>query len=652
MQLQQGSNPTGGNNDSWNFSNNFTNEFYGYGEAPGWTSGSAYASGLLGYLNSGSVPYNFHDFESQHYYAPWVQDDWKITKNLTLNLGFRWDFQMPRTVRDNQVNGAFDTSVINPVSSQLSVAVVGGPTFAGVNGQPKTAYAMNKFEWQPRVGFAYAYSPKISLRGFVAKNYPIDNGLDGNWGFSTSTGYTNSVYSDAVYGSQPYTANNGFGEAPGLKNPYSAVAQPVKSSLGYLSNLGNSWSWYNPKYRGQSLWNYSLTLEAALTKRDVVSVGYVGNYSGDQPEQDNINHRSAAFNQQCNGEAVGWSVNVNGANVPAHQICDNQFINGQLNTIGYMTNPFKGVSAFNNGSGYYSPTYISRGDLTRPNFGWWDLNEWGVDNKGYNYYNAMQVTAKHQVSNNLSLYFNYTHATNIYSNSFDSTYRTRYRQVSTSNQINHAINASGVVYLPFGRNRQLLSHVNRLVDEAINGWEISPLMSYYSGFSWRPGGTWEWNTSAPMGIKHKTLPADGSHNYSRIQGVTPCVGYRNSDTGAIVPSPAATAAGCANNIQYVQAGSYAVPRDVVDFGIKQPGATQFDMAISKNFSVPGLPKMIFSDKTNLQLRMDMLNALNHPNWDYGYNGDPTSINWGTISKGPSSPNNNSRYLQLSGRLSW
>ena len=652
VQLQQASNPAGGSSDSWSFSNNFTNEFYGFSEAPGWTSGSAYASGLLGYLNSGSIPYSFHDFESQHYFAPWVQDDWKIAKNLTLNLGFRWDFQVPRTVRNNSMNGAFDTSVINPVSSMVPFAVLGGPTYAGVNGQPRSAYAMNKYEWQPRIGFAYAVKPNISLRGFVAKNYPIQTGVNGNFGFSSSTGYQSSVYSDGVVGSQPYTLNNGQGGAPGLTNPYAGVNKPVGASLGYLSNIGNSWTWYNPKYRGQSLWNYSLTLEAAVTKRDVVSAGYVGNYAGDIPEPDNINHPSAAFYQQCNGEAVGWSVNVNGATVPTHQICDNQFINGPLNTIGYTTNPFKGLAPFNDGAGYYAATYIIRADQTRPYFGWYDLTENGATNNGRNWYNAVQVTAKHQATNNLSLYFNYTHATNIFQGALlDTTYRVIQRQVSTTNQIKHAINVSGVAYLPFGRNRQYFSNVNRLVDEAINGWEISPLMSWYSGFPWRPGGTWEWNTSAPMGVQQTTLPADGSHNFRRLRGVTPCVGYRNSDTGAITPSPAATAAGC-SSIQYVQAGSYAVPHNVVDFGVTQPGAIHFDMAVAKNFSVPGLPKTIFSDNTRLQLRLDMLNVLNHANWDDSYNGTPSSIDWGTISKGPAAPNNTPRYLQLSFRLNW
>jgi hypothetical protein len=179
-------------------------------------------------------------------------------------------------------------------------------------------------------------------------------------------------------------------------------------------------------------------------------------------------------------------------------------------------------------------------------------------------------------------------------------------------------------------------------------------MSYYSGFPWRPGGNWEWNPGVPpMGIARTVLPTDGAHNYKRIQGVTPCVGYRNNDTGAILPSPAATAAGC-TSLPYVRidstGGNNSIPRNVVGFGVTQPGAVHFDLAVAKNFSVPGLPSAIFSETPKLQLRLDMLNALNHPTWDTGYNGDPTSLNWGTISK--QSSNFQPRYLQLSGRLSW
>jgi hypothetical protein len=75
------------------------------------------------------------------------------------------------------------------------------------------------------------------------------------------------------------------------------------------------------------------------------------------------------------------------------------------------------------------------------------------------------------------------------------------------------------------------------------------------------------------------------------------------------------------------------------------------MAAAKSFSVPHTSKFL-SEDTKLQLRIDFLNILNHANWDEGYNSDPTSIDFGTISKGPSGPNNPPRYMQLSARLNW
>ena len=653
IQLQQAG-TTNISDNQWAFTNNFTNEFYGSNEASGYTSGISYASGLLGYLNSGNVPFSVLDFESQHYFAPWVQDDWKVTQKLTLNLGFRWDFQQPRTVRDNQTTGAFNTDVVSQIPGS-SLPLTGAPTFAGVNGQPAAAFAMNRREWQPRIGFAYAIKPTLSVRGFIAKNYPLNNNINGNQGFSNNTAYTNSVDSPSALGAQPYTIDNGFGQAPGLANAYAHVNQPVGTSLGNLSNIGNSWTWFNPNYRGQSLWNYDLVVEAALTKRDVVSASYVGNYSGDIPTSDNINHPAAAFYQQCNGEVAGWTTTAFGAPVATHQLCDNQSINGQPNNIGYAPNPFKGLAPFNDGAGYYAATNVSRADLSRPFFGWYNLTENGISNNGRNWYNAVTVSAKHQATNNVSLYANYTHAKAIYAgNWLDTTYRVVQRQLSTTNSVKHTINASGVVYLPFGRNRQFFSGVNRIVDEAINGWEISPIMEYYSGFPWRPGGTWEWQTSAPLGTAHTTLPPDVTHKigYNRIQGVTPCVGAINADNnGAVAASPAAALAGC-TNIPYVQAANYALPRNVVDFGVTQPGAVRFDLAAAKNFAVPGLPRAFFSENTKLQLRVDMLNALNHPNWDEGYDGNVGSSTWGSINKGPQAQTNNPRYLQLSARLNW
>jgi hypothetical protein len=64
------------------------------------------------------------NFYSQHYYAPFFQDDWKITHRLTLNLGMRYDLNGPPVDRHNRIDYAFDTTTVNPVNAQVDHTLV------------------------------------------------------------------------------------------------------------------------------------------------------------------------------------------------------------------------------------------------------------------------------------------------------------------------------------------------------------------------------------------------------------------------------------------------------------------------------------------------------------------------------------------------
>src|ERR1035437_10087210 len=245
VNFSQWDNPEGNNGNGFNFSSNFSNEYWNSPDAPGYSSGMSVASLLLGYPNSGTMNWDTFQFWSQHYFAPWIQDDWKITRKLTLNLGLRWDFTTPETERHNKMNGAFNPSVLNPVSAMVPTGTAalgtntnlqGGLTFAGVNGQSRGAYVMNKLDIQPRLGFAYAISDKISVRGGIGENYLSDQSSNGSDRFSTSASYTNSLDN----GVTPYTATTG----QGLSNPIPVVPQPSAASLGYLQDLGKSFSYY------------------------------------------------------------------------------------------------------------------------------------------------------------------------------------------------------------------------------------------------------------------------------------------------------------------------------------------------------------------------------------------------------------------------
>ena len=100
-------------------------------------SGNAMAAMLLGAPTSGEVDYVARPYYSWRYYAPWMQDDIKLTRRLTVNLGLRWDLLGPLDERYNRLNYGFFPSQVNPISSQVNQTLFpgykayGGIGFAG-----------------------------------------------------------------------------------------------------------------------------------------------------------------------------------------------------------------------------------------------------------------------------------------------------------------------------------------------------------------------------------------------------------------------------------------------------------------------------------------------------------------------------------------
>src|SRR6185503_3059936 len=163
-------------------------------------SGNSAASFLLGTLSGGSSDLNALPTYLYKYYAPWIQDDWRVSKRLTLNLGLRWDFNIPANERFNRMNRGFDLEAVNPVDKMIDrVKFPGFPTvkgallFAGVNGQPRTPAETYKKAIQPRFGAAYQLTSKLVMRGGWGRYYsnPSNSYLQ-NSGFNNSTTATTS----------------------------------------------------------------------------------------------------------------------------------------------------------------------------------------------------------------------------------------------------------------------------------------------------------------------------------------------------------------------------------------------------------------------------------------------------------------------------
>ena len=120
---------------------------------------SGVASLLLGWANTGRLLDSDIVNARSNYYGAYVQDDWKVSSRLTLNLGLRWDIEDPRWDSQNRQSG-FDTRAINPVSGTPGII-----TFAGRNGASRYAHDFDANNWGPRFGFAYRPATGLVVRG-------------------------------------------------------------------------------------------------------------------------------------------------------------------------------------------------------------------------------------------------------------------------------------------------------------------------------------------------------------------------------------------------------------------------------------------------------------------------------------------------------
>jgi hypothetical protein len=261
--------------------------------------GNGIAAALLGVADSGSLDDNAHLLYYNYYVAGYIQDNWKVSSKLSLNLGFRYDVQTPVHELNNQVNVGYDYDVVNPLSSQIlsewnklavqynntnpkypypvaPPAIYGGLQFAGKNGAPTSPMKWDWTDLQPRFGFAYAVTPKTVLRGGFGIYYKsiwdkVTSSTFTNTGFSQSTPYQPSLNG----GITPAFANQG--SAYSMANPFpNGYLTPSGAAQGALTGLGTTLGIFGPIYPMPRTYQYSFTIERQLPWMMLLDAAYVG----------------------------------------------------------------------------------------------------------------------------------------------------------------------------------------------------------------------------------------------------------------------------------------------------------------------------------------------------------------------------------------
>ena len=408
------------------------------------TAGFGFASFLLGAGSDGNFYQNWKNVAAQSFYqAFYVQDDWRIMRKLTLNLGVRYDFDTPRTERYDRMSW-FDPSLTSPLAARVSAFpnLKGGLQFVGVNGNGRSQYTGDWNNLAPRLGFAYQMDEKTVIRGAFAQLFGPSTlsaqGTVGPYGFRVETPWVASL--------------NGITPLNLLSNPFPAGFQPVPgSSQGALTAIGSNLDAPLANTNTPYTLQYNVTVQRELPGAVLLEAAYVGNRG----------------RQLSRGGEGGFTLNQ----------VNPQFLSlgNQLNQL--VPNPFFGQG----GSGVVANAQVSRAQLLRPfpQFGAiYPLFSQGATSD----YNALQVTFSKRLSKGIVFEGNYTWAKAMdQGTSYQDSYNALGSRAVSSVHVPQRLVFSGVYELPFGRGRHFGNGMSRWMDIFAGGWQVNGIWTAQSG---------------------------------------------------------------------------------------------------------------------------------------------------------------------------
>lgn len=534
---------------------------------------------LLGYPNSGSVDDNYTLFDYTPAWAAYVQDDWKVTHRLTVNIGLRYDVQVGTREHHNYLNRGICLTCVNPISNTpqfqanvnnpaniaawtaagidpntLKVAY-GGLEFTGVGGQSREAYNTDYSNIEPRFGFAYSIDPKTVIRGGYGIEYAV--GLEGgnDYGATQNTGYT-TTQSDGI------TPTNYFAGG----NPYpNGFVPPSGNTLGLLTNLGNQLAVDFPQRRIPRSQVFSFGFQRELPAHLVLDARYVGNYT------DRLRNGTAS--------SSGGTVWLNGT-MPLSQyqkaLADPNYFSKQV------PNPYYGVEPITSSRGQ-NPTINAEALMTPYS----DFNLIGQydDPLGKERYNALEVKVNKQLSQGLAFQGSYTWSKTMQRNGYINGWpyqdaQLLYQLVPTDRE--HVFTLTAEYALPVGHGKRF--QARGVLGQIVNDWNINWVTAIQSGF--------------PLGISqgndyqcgHPYSPDGGSTNSDYLYN-----NYNYQYNGKTSPT------GCwiTNSTISPYFLNY-LPQRIGQ--VRAPSVPNLDVSVMKNFAI--------HESIRLQFRADALNITN------------------------------------------
>lgn len=604
------------------------------------TTGQAYASYLIGAPTNGtftlsSVPETGARFRP---ISPYIQDNWKVTPKLTLDIGIRYDyFPSYREVKNRF--SYFDPNATNPLIGAKGALAFGGTGAGSCN----CDRPVNDFfkHISPRFGFAYQVDNKTVIRGSYAIIYTHGNANGGSAtarqgpglaGYSVSPSTTFTAPTIGQVGNQYWQ----------IDTPYPAYTAPpnLDPALGTYYTTLSTQPAQTPTYadpylggRAPQFTNWSFGIQKEISNNMTFTMSYVGS-QGRFLAPDSLNGR-------------GYFTNA----------LDPKWL--YLGTK--LANPATGSNGAANlaAAGLSGLPYPSFGGAGNPNIAQY-LKPFPQYNSisdpygfiGRTYYHALQLYMVRRLAHGLTFMTNYTWARSIDNNgTFRSGYdipasassdgaahpaRSLDKSLSLGDQ-RHKFVVTGAYDLPFGKGQ--LGGDHYLTRAIFGGFRLSTIFNAYSG--------------APLAITMNscnTNPAQNvcypvmNRNYvgnGKLQNVTtPLTSATLGKTQYLDPNA------------FVRTPDYqfsTTARTAAYSGLFQPGNYKWDLSLRRSF---GIPMGNLHEGTRLALEADWFNVTNHTHFVYSQSSGPINT-WGTSTYGTMVVDSNAptnRALQLAARF--
>lgn len=540
------------------------------------TQGNGFATFLLGLPNNNTndLAHSFDAATSGSYFGFYFQDDWKVTSKLTLNIGLRYDVDIPRTERYNRLS-YFDIDAPSPIAGKVSSALCpacsnlkGAMQFVGQGGSKygrhQTPTDLNDFG--PRFGFAYHALKNTVVRGAYGILYsPSVMQAAGTSGSSGTEGFESGTPLNI-------TIDNGRTFLTNLSNPFLAYNLPRGSVAGPFSGpstnvgLGVQSSFFID-YRNPVIQQWNLNVQQQVKGDWVLMAGYLGSKG-----QHLIDGESSMPYTQLPASALA--------------------LGSQLTT--QVANPFFGIIQ-NPTSTLGTSSTVQLRQLLSPYPQYNSISAFRKP-QANSIYHSLILSAEKRFSKGLGVLISFTGSKLLDDSSqvvnflgaagAKQDYFNRQADKSISAQdVSKRFVVSAVYELPFGKGKPFLANANPVVDGILGGWQINGIATFSKGL--------------PLQINN-----GGNNTNIGSPGQRP----NNNGKSAAKDGPIAdrlnayfdpTVFSAAPSFTFGNLGRFLPD-------VRGPGIHNLDFSLFKNFKI--------KERATLQARGEAFNFTNSPTW--------------------------------------